>query len=688
LADLGVSNQQFGNIVKSATAAGASVSTAAGDYEKLSTARGNAAIQQDEFQRKQTEAAGLEFGVNFPAGPGSGLRSASGLTIGRIPFHRPLSEEEFPQDQYLDTLRKLTQAGTHSIAGGGKELDTLLQNLEKGFTPEAAQALSPGTARLVARALGIRLNEKSQVLPGDQIAHQIEAYGQGAFIPEQQFRSAIGRDQGEIGQAFEASQKGPTSIDDGIQRIKTSLEHLASELEAKGIGDALTSLATKIDEFSSNLSKSPIFQYLAGLTSEGKKPEQGQQPIGFGAVAQSVLGLEPAPVGQRSPQRALFDFLRSLYGASAGVPSDGTSPVTQDTPTALGVGHRAAQKEESIPPGADYLSRLFRRREWQSAHPGEPLPEGLQSGGYISGPGTGTSDSIFTTLPPGGFVLNAESTAMVGVPLLDRLTKGFFGGGGTDGIPGYVSNGEYLVEPDAVKGIGSGVLNAINSMRRGGPIWKALGGLIHLAEGGQPEQQQTIDLRSEKRLEEFVGRIASRAQQESGVLKNDDPQTRERYIATLSRHANAPMRSNQQSGRAHERWVKSHLHHKSAAGLTAFFDNLQNYNLGLPEELGSEATSGPIRRAFGGPIGSISSGLMDALADRIAPEPSPVRMANGGDVPAVASAEPRTPVVLQFLESGHEFSLEATGEKAAQDLNEFAAERQTSRGYTSPTWDR
>lgn len=49
---------------------------------------------------------------------------------------------------------------------------------------------------------------------------------------------------------------------------------------------------------------------------------------------------------------------------------------------------------------------------------------GFASGGYISGPGTGTSDSIPAMLSNGEYVINADAVSRVGAPLLDAINQG------------------------------------------------------------------------------------------------------------------------------------------------------------------------------------------------------------------------------------------------------------------------
>ena len=56
------------------------------------------------------------------------------------------------------------------------------------------------------------------------------------------------------------------------------------------------------------------------------------------------------------------------------------------------------------------------------------------TGGYISGPGTGTSDSITAMLSNGEYVINAKAASQLGIPLLDALNSGA-------GIVRYASGG-------------------------------------------------------------------------------------------------------------------------------------------------------------------------------------------------------------------------------------------------------
>lgn len=75
---------------------------------------------------------------------------------------------------------------------------------------------------------------------------------------------------------------------------------------------------------------------------------------------------------------------------------------------------------------------------WKSA-----FGKGFASGGSVAGPGTGTSDSIPAMLSNGEYVLNAQAVDRLGVPFLNGLNtgrlRGFASGGlvGSGGVAGY-----------------------------------------------------------------------------------------------------------------------------------------------------------------------------------------------------------------------------------------------------------
>lgn len=70
------------------------------------------------------------------------------------------------------------------------------------------------------------------------------------------------------------------------------------------------------------------------------------------------------------------------------------------------------------------------------------------TGGYISGPGTGTSDSIPAMLSNGEYVIRSAAVNMIGRPALDALNAGrvpeFSGGGSVDDTIAATAGGDTI----------------------------------------------------------------------------------------------------------------------------------------------------------------------------------------------------------------------------------------------------
>lgn len=147
-------------------------------------------------------------------------------------------------------------------------------------------------------------------------------------------------------------------------------------------------------------------------------PAASNTPQNNGSIVdtlyQSVLGRDADADGKaywtdklQSGALSYQQIAESLAkGALAFDSSSYTGPVTQD---ALAASKAAAQK---------YLDSI----------------KGFATGGLISGPGTGTSDSILSRLSNGEYVMSADAVRMFGTGLLDQMNAGqlpaFATGGG------------------------------------------------------------------------------------------------------------------------------------------------------------------------------------------------------------------------------------------------------------------
>ncbi|MDO9103382.1 MAG: phage tail tape measure protein [Methylovulum sp.] len=115
------------------------------------------------------------------------------------------------------------------------------------------------------------------------------------------------------------------------------------------------------------------------------------------------------------------------------------------------------------------------------------------AGGLITGPGTETSDSIPMSLPVGSFIINANSTKKIGVPVLQQFINASDTVVNAGTVPVNVSNREFFVPPPAVVKYGRAFFEHINknglvppaSLQRA----YAQGGLVGDAVAGNPSNQ-------------------------------------------------------------------------------------------------------------------------------------------------------------------------------------------------------
>lgn len=144
-----------------------------------------------------------------------------------------------------------------------------------------------------------------------------------------------------------------------------------------------------------------------------------------------------------------------------------------------GFQQRPHQAPPAVPPD-DASVRGFRpsvrrdldRAENESTRGGAGL--GFRAGGLVRGPGTGTSDSVKTSVPEGTYIMPADSTQQIGPEALSAA--GFHPGskpkapnipgmgfGPTAKVPVNLSNGEFRLSPEQVHAIGVQVLEGLKA---------------------------------------------------------------------------------------------------------------------------------------------------------------------------------------------------------------------------------
>lgn len=105
----------------------------------------------------------------------------------------------------------------------------------------------------------------------------------------------------------------------------------------------------------------------------------------------------------------------------------------------------------------------------KSAPPDAKKVTAFQTGGYVkyfgpggevSGPGTGTSDSIPAMLSNGEYVVNAKSVEALGIPFMDNINKMAAGGLVMNyKMPAYSTGGRYKFENGGYAGSSNALYN-------------------------------------------------------------------------------------------------------------------------------------------------------------------------------------------------------------------------------------
>ena len=229
----------------------------------------------------------------------------------------------------------------------------------------------------------------------------------------------------------------------------------------------------------------PIAYQTGSRTARFAYPTGSRVPQSVARSAAASAGVAPPPP------------LQITNGFEPANPAPGALQITNGfdtpaTPPATGAGVQPAASAPVAPPNAaTQMASGF-------PMPGGigPKPEGFANGGMVRGPGTGTSDSVKDAVPPGTYIMPADSTRQIGEqnmaglgfrpgmmqaaqaadpgPRLGFKSRSQREKEGIESPPGAglgfhprgkvpvnLSNGEYKVPPEQVQAIGAQVLDAV-----------------------------------------------------------------------------------------------------------------------------------------------------------------------------------------------------------------------------------
>jgi murein DD-endopeptidase MepM/ murein hydrolase activator NlpD len=128
---------------------------------------------------------------------------------------------------------------------------------------------------------------------------------------------------------------------------------------------------------------------------------------------------------------------------------------------------------------------------------------GYAKGGYITGPGSGTSDSIPAQLSNGEYVVKADAVKRIGKATLDKINAGSGGmSGRTSTTEGYrVGGGE---APAAAAAFAGGVQTAVSAITAGNALAKAAASVMN----EEPENSDGMGTGSPSSIPEKLGKVA------------------------------------------------------------------------------------------------------------------------------------------------------------------------------------
>lgn len=168
-----------------------------------------------------------------------------------------------------------------------------------------------------------------------------------------------------------------------------------------------------------------------GLFGGGSNGNGDEDPVTTfqSTITRMTTGLDTATssLGLFSGGTGTAGKLLGTYNAVQGMINTGTKPA--ETATTVSATTGLASFTASVYVATAALQAMASKSTFGSIFGGK-----FATGGYIAGPGTGTSDSIPAFLSNGEYVLTAEAVQNVGLPLLDAMNSGRVGHFATGGL--------------------------------------------------------------------------------------------------------------------------------------------------------------------------------------------------------------------------------------------------------------
>lgn len=246
-------------------------------------------------------------------------------------------------------------------------------------------------------------------------------------------------------QVAEVAEKAQSSLADFFQNLFTGNETLLDSL-----GTLVDSIMESILEQITNKWSAQIMQSIFGGMFGGDQNNNNGGDIIGGGLANAASGLISSTIGglfgggsDSSSGSGSGDAVSGLFSsiskwttginsanAATSILTGSTSGLNKATglynniQTLITATTKPAEQTADITATVAMTKLAFAATSASIALKSISLGTGLATGGYISGPGTSTSDSIPTMLSNGEFVINAAAVDRVGAPLLQAINNG------------------------------------------------------------------------------------------------------------------------------------------------------------------------------------------------------------------------------------------------------------------------
>jgi TP901 family phage tail tape measure protein len=350
------------------------------------------------------------------------------------------------QDQISDKAK--IKAYTKRIELINKEADEKVKALRKAQSAENAeleiqqakleyqQAIARGDRDSAAQAQ-MRIQQLVSERQTAAAEENIISNAATATAPLQSAIDAINDKQEKMGNA--AALAGASLV-----QLQTDANNLSSSLSgATGLlVNILTNRRTDPNYQGSPTATADLAALIGALTGLGVKDIKNQNPKAPNTKDSTVLSFFSDTINRMTSQTTGIEKFLSVLNNSATISAKTVTLYADEIKTGGNTSTAKAGGTIETIKGKTYIyddtgGKYEKGSKYYNAIAKQ---YGKANGGYISGPGSGTSDSIPAMLSNGEYVISAKAVQAAGLPMLDRINKMSKGGPVYD-VPAYSMGG-------------------------------------------------------------------------------------------------------------------------------------------------------------------------------------------------------------------------------------------------------